>query len=288
MNSHLSQISAVLWSSGLSVIIFLIFKWVSVRSVHLKSVIVWNYITCVVTGLLFTWDQSLFSATNFQIPGFYGVMSLGVLFMITFLLMGKATAVAGAAMSAVASKMSMIIPVVLAILIFSEPFTRFSILGILTAVVAVFLITYKKDSHKSFDWILVWVFLGSGLVDTGLNWVKHSALPPWSNIQFAVLTFTGAALTGLIYLGISREIYRLKSLQNAIWGILLGVINLFSIFAIYHGIDVFKGTTALFFTLNNLAVVVFSFLLGLLFKESFSRQSIFGLFLAIVAILLLT
>ena len=282
-----NPISALALSSGLSVLIFLIFKWISKKQVALAPAIVWNYITCVGAGVLFLWGNPVFTPNSMQKPGFFPIISLGILFMITFLLMGMATAKSGAGLSAVASKMSVSIPVLLALIFFFEEISIWGYTGIALALLAVYIISYQPHVGKSFDRSLIWVFIGSGLVDTGMNLVKHADYIHWNNLQFAVLTFTGAAITGLIYLSLKREIKTLLNLHSFYWGFILGLVNLFSIFAIYNALDVYARKTAVFFTLNNVTVVVLSFILGVSLGEKFTKRSLLGLALAVIAIILL-
>ena len=282
-----NPISALALSSGLSVLIFLIFKWISKKQVALAPAIVWNYITCVGAGVLFLWGNPVFTPNSMQKPGFFPIISLGILFMITFLLMGMATAKSGAGLSAVASKMSVSIPVLLALIFFFEEISIWGYTGIALALLAVYIISYQPHVGKSFDRSLIWVFIGSGLVDTGMNLVKHADYIHWNNLQFAVLTFTGAAITGLIYLSLKREIKTLLNLHSFLWGFILGLVNLFSIFAIYNALDVYESKTAVFFTLNNVTVVVLSFILGVSLGEKFTKRSFLGLALAVIAIILL-
>ncbi len=282
-----NPISALALSSGLSVLIFLIFKWISKKQVALAPAIVWNYITCVGAGVLFLWGNPVFTPNSMQKPGFFPIISLGILFMITFLLMGMATAKSGAGLSAVASKMSVSIPVLLALIFFFEEISIWGYTGIALALLAVYIISYQPHVGKSFDRSLIWVFIGSGLVDTGMNLVKHADYIHWNNLQFAVLTFTGAAITGFIYLSIKREIKTLLNLYSFLWGFILGLVNLFSIFAIYNALDVYASKTAVFFTLNNVTVVVLSFILGVSLGEKFTKRSLLGLALAVIAIILL-
>jgi len=282
-----NPISALALSSGLSVLIFLIFKWISKKQVALAPAIVWNYITCVGAGVLFLWGNPVFTPNSMQKPGFFPIISLGILFMITFLLMGMATAKSGAGLSAVASKMSVSIPVLLALIFFFEEISIWGYTGIALALLAVYIISYQPHVGNSFDRSLIWVFIGSGLVDTGMNLVKHADYIHWNNLQFAVLTFTGAAITGLIYLSIKSEIKTLLNLHSFYWGFILGLVNLFSIFAIYNALDVYASKTAVFFTLNNVTVVVLSFILGVSLGEKFTKRSLLGLALAVIAIILL-
>lgn len=288
MSLHSDQWAALFFSAGLSTFIFLIFKWISKRNVNLASAIVWNYITCVWLGSLLSYKTPVFTLSSIQTPGFLPIVSLGVLFMGTFLLMGRATAKSGAALSAVASKMSVTIPVLFALFVFLEQIKPIGYAGVILAILAVFLISYQPQSKTVFDRSLLWVFLGSGLVDTGMNLVKHAEYGSWSNLQFAVLTFTGAAITGITYTYFTKAFKALWKLESFIWGSFLGVINLFSIFAIYNALDVFESKTAVFFTLNNVTVVLMTFLLGLILGERFSKRSMLGLLLAILAILLLS
>jgi len=287
MNLHNDQWAALAFSAGLSTFIFLIFKWISKRNVNLPSAIVWNYITCVWVGSVLSTKSPVFTIKSLETPGLFPIISLGILFMGTFLFMGKATAKSGAALSAVASKMSVTIPVLVALFVFLEQIRPMGYAGVVLALFAVFLISYQPQSKVVIDRSLLWVFLGSGLVDTGMNLVKHAQYDNWSNLQFAVLTFTGAAITGIVYLFLTKAFKLLWDLKAFLWGSFLGVVNLFSIFAIYNALDVFKSKTAVFFTLNNVTVVLLTFILGLILGERFSKRSMLGLSLAILAILLL-
>ncbi len=288
MHINLNQWGAIGLSSGLSVVIFLIFKWVAKRKVLLPAVIVWNYLTCVWVGALLLWETPVFNANALKQEGYWPIVSLGVLFMITFLLMGRATAKSGAAMSAVASKMSVVIPILIAVMWFAEQMALSGYIGIALALIAVFLITYQPNTALHLDRSLLWVFLGSGLVDTGMNALKQANYVHWSNLQFAVLTFSGAAICGVLFMFLTTQIKSLWNRNTFLWGSFLGVVNLFSIFAIYHGLDAFQSKSAVFFTLNNIAVVVLTFLLGLTLGERFSKAGLVGLFLAVLAIFLLS
>ena len=55
----------------------------------------------------------------------------------------------------------------------------------------------------------------------------------------------------------------------------------------FKGFDFFNGKTSLFFTMNNVGVVLFSTLVGLAFKEKITRKGYVGLGLAIFALILL-
>ncbi len=109
-------------------------------------------------------------------------------------------------------------------------------------------------------------------------------------MQFTTLTFFGAAVAGLLYMlwkGLNQG-FKLKSRQETLFfGILLGGINLFSIYAIYHALDVFESSSSVFFTVNNVLVVMGSVTVGLVFREGFNSRKIIGLIAAVFALILL-
>ena len=70
-------------------------------------------------------------------------------------------------------------------------------------------------------------------------------------------------------------------------GIALGVPNYFSIFFLLKALENNSLNSASIFTINNVAIVMFSTILGiLLFKEQLSFKNWGGIALAIVSILL--
>lgn len=287
IDHSIAQALAVAFSATLSVVIFIIFKLIGKRNLYLPAIIVWNYIVCVIVGGLLLSFEGFYSRGSLYQPGLFQIISLGLLFMVTFLLMGRATAKSGAAVSAISSKMSVVIPIAIAMFVWLEPYTLNTIIGVVLAMLAVFMISYQKESSQQFDISLLGVFLGSGFVDAGMGFIKHANYTGWSNLAFAVLTFTGAAISGLVYLIATKQLVALFKLKEGIVGLILGVVNLFSIFAIYQALDFFQNKSAVFFMLNNVSVVVGTFLVGLFFKERFTLRSLVGLSLAILAIFLL-
>jgi len=75
--------------------------------------------------------------------------------------------------------------------------------------------------------------------------------------------------------------------ETLFFGVLLGGINLFSIYAIYRALDVFESNSSVFFTVNNVLVVMGSVTVGLVYKEGFNSRKIIGLIAAVFALILL-
>ena len=75
--------------------------------------------------------------------------------------------------------------------------------------------------------------------------------------------------------------------RNVIGGIVLGVPNYFSIYFLLRALQNETLDSASIFTLNNVAIVMFSTLLGILiFKEKISAKNWGGIALAVVSIML--
>ena len=105
---------------------------------------------------------------------------------------------------------------------------------------------------------------------------------------FSAVVFGSAACTGIIFIAI-RTFKKLvvPNIPTVVGGIALGVLNYFSIFYILRALQHENLNSASVFTINNVAIVMFSTLLGVvLFKERISIKNWMGIALAIISIFL--
>ncbi len=291
----------LLLSVALSSGIFMVFKAVGRLKLELFPVVVINYLTCFLLGNLLLGSDHVLNSETIQLPGFFPTASMGLIFVGTFVLMGHSTHRAGASMSAMASKMSVVIPVLVAVIFLGENIGFKGIAGILLALISVYLVSTGSESSTGsglgsvslgrFDPVLLLVFIGSGMVDTGLNLIKYADFKGFNNLQFATITFGGAAVVALMVSVFQLKSWKLFFLQGSskgiLLGILLGTINYFSIVAMYAAIDAYQGKTGIFFTLNNIGVLLLTVFLGYFLGEKYNSKTLFGVFFAIIAILLL-
>jgi drug/metabolite transporter (DMT)-like permease len=260
----------LLLSVALSSGIFMVFKAVGRLKLELFPVVVINYLTCFLLGNLLLGSEHVLNSEIIQLPGFFPTASMGLIFVGTFVLMGYSTQKAGASMSAMASKMSVVIPVLVAVIFLGESIGIKGIAGVILALVSVYLVSTGSESGSGsmgrFDPVLLLVFLGSGMVDTGLNLIKYADFKGFNNLQFASITFGGAAVVALMVsvfqLNRWKLFFRQGSFKGIVLGVLLGTINYFSIVAMYAAIDAYQGKTGVFFTLNNIGVLLLTIFLG--------------------------
>ena len=274
---------SILFSTSL----FLAFKLFAKYQVDLFSAIIVNYLTCFALGNLYLGENHILKVGTIHLPGFLPIISMGTLFIGTFFLMGTATQKVGAGMSSMASKMSVVLPVIVAVIFFKEHLHLWQIIGILLSFVSVILISIKEDGGLYFDWILLLVFLGSGMVDTGLNLLKNANFEHFDSVRMSTLLFAGAFLCGCVLIALKPQFIRNLNIKSWIGGILLGSANFLSLVVMFEGIAVFSGKTSLFFTLNNVGVVCMSALVGLAFKEKLTKRALVGLSLALLSIILM-
>ncbi len=290
--------ASIILSTGL----FAVFKFVGKKGIDQFPVIIVNYITCFVLGNLILGDRHILKLETINTPGFWPLLSLGMLFVGTFFLMAKSTHESGAAASSMASKMSMIIPILASVVFWGEAVNIQMIVGIFLAISSVYIIStmgsnLNSDPHslppKKFNIVLILVFFGSGMVDTLLNVFKQLNYNEFNNEQKAALTFGGAMISGLL-VGLLKRARKSNSdapknqlVLTLISGIVLGSINFYSVVALYAAIDAFSDNTAVMFSLNNVGVVVLSTAVGWFFGERPATRVFWGMGLAILSILVL-
>ncbi|MFD2828463.1 hypothetical protein ACFSYG_18435 [Leeuwenhoekiella polynyae] len=140
-----------------SSIIFLVFKLFDKFQVNIFQAIVVNYIIAYASGFA-AYSQPVNwtgLATYSWLPG---TVFLGVLFIVIFNLMAITTQRSGLSVVSVATKMSVVIPIAFGLIYYRENAATLKIVGILAALIAVYLVSVKKqDSSKPTK--KIWYFL---------------------------------------------------------------------------------------------------------------------------------
>ncbi|THV59720.1 EamA/RhaT family transporter [Flagellimonas alvinocaridis] len=273
-----------------STLIFVVFKLFDVYKIQTLYAIIVNYVVACIVGL-FVYEGPVKMGDAVESSWFLGPIFLGVLFITIFNLMAKTAQVAGVSVASVATKMSLVIPVLFGVLFYQEHLSAWQIIGILLALVAVYLASLKEQHitiHKK-DLILpTLVFLGSGVIDTSIKYFEEQHLTSQEIPLFSSMVFGCAALTGFIFIGFKAFKNPLRiNLKNVLGGIALGVPNYFSIFFLIRALRSDMLESAALFTLNNVAIVMFSTLVGILmFKERLSMKNWSGVVLAVLSIIL--
>lgn len=273
-----------------SSLIFVLFKLFSVYKINTVQAIVVNYMIASSCGLLF-YNGNLSMGDIPQKEWFWGTFALGVLFIVVFNLMAATAQKVGVSVTSVATKMSLVIPVIFGVTLYNEELGWIKVLGIALALIAVYFASVKERSiktQKAFLLLPLLLFLGSGFIDTALKYLQEVYISEAEFPLLSAVVFCAAALFGLLFILIKSTTQPIKfAFINILGGIVLGVVNYFSIFFLLRALNNDTINSASVFTINNVAIVMFSTLLGiLLFKEKISPKNWGGIALAVISILL--
>lgn len=270
--------------------IFVVFKLYDVYKVQTLIAIIVNYFTACSVGLLL-YDQPLEIQQILSASWIWGPIFMGVLFITIFNLMAKTSQVAGVSVASVATKMSLVLPVLLGVLLYREQLSAFETIGILLALAAVYLVSGKgKGIHVDRKHLIlpILVFLGSGVIDSSIKYFEEEHLSDPEIPIFSSMIFGFAALSGLVFIAIRPNKKEMKlNMKNVLGGVALGIPNYFSIYFLIRALRSDLLGSAAIFTINNVAIVMLSTLIGiLLFKEKLTPKNWAGVALSVLSIIL--
>mgnify|MGYP001818557051 FL=1 len=284
----------LIWSICCSSIIFVVFKLFKTYKADTFHAIVVNYFTALGVGLLVNQEPILIQELP-QKTWLTGAVFLGAFFILIFNLMAATSQKLGVSVASVATKMSLAIPVIAGLILYEEHLNTMQFIGIGLALFAVYFTAYKEkkqglNAELRTMVLPLLVFLGSGIIDTSIKYLQHTLVPENEYSIFSAVVFGFAGLTGILVLLLKKPetLIRLKSV-NILGGIALGIPNFFSIYFLLRALKFDGLNSASVFTLNNVAIVLLTTLIGIvLFRESLSRKNWIGILLAIISILLIS
>jgi drug/metabolite transporter (DMT)-like permease len=273
-------------------LLLLILKGFEKYGVNTLHGIVVNYFVAATTGLCLVgipdYDVLINGAGDYLwIP-----FSLGFLFISIFFLIGKTAQEAGVSVATVANKMSVVIPVVAAVVLYNESLGGLKVIGIVAALAAVWM-TSKQSQGAVFNRRMLLlpavIFIGSGIIDAMVNHLQRG-VPDKLLIPFLLsMAFMSALVIGTITVSYRAVVYKeyVKG-RSILGGIILGIPNYFSIYAVTKALDANIMETSALYPVNNMGIVICSAVGALLiFREQLSRINWLGILLSVLAIALI-
>lgn len=274
----------------LATLLFVIFKLFAQFNINVLQAIVVNYMIACICGMV-SYSNPFSIDKIVDMPWFTGAFLLGVLFIFIFNVMAITAQKNGLSVASVAAKMSVVVPIIFAVLVYGEKLPVIKIIGIILALTAVYLVSVKDDGiHIKKGTLLypVLLFLGSGTIDTSLKYLEVNYVGKKEIPLFSATIFAFAAIVGIFLL--IHKILRTNekiTVKNIIAGIILGVFNYYSITFLIKALrsDTLDSSTV--FTINNVAIVTLTTFMGiLLFKERLNVKNTVGIFIAVLSIFL--
>ena len=284
--------TALLLSILSSTLIFIVFKLFDRFRVNTFQAIVVNYVVAASCGILLS--EGSFNLWELpQYDWWYFALGLGFVFILIFYLMAWTTQKSGLSVVSVATKMSVVVPILFGLLYYHENLGIFKGLGILLALISVYLTSLKTRDLAPIDKrniiFPILVFLGSGFIDTSLKYLENTYVSPQEVPMFSASIFGGAFLLGILFLLGQTVTGKVNfSYKSILGGIALGIPNYFSVYFLLKALKSSILESSGIFTVNNVAIVMLSTIMGiLLFREKLLFKNWIGVLLAIISIFLI-
>ncbi|WP_143960463.1 hypothetical protein [Litoribacter populi] len=280
-----------------NLLIFVVFRLYPRLGIPTFPAITMNYFFCVVTGLLFNFTDLKSSFTQIEAFPSWGYLAvfLSFAFILTFTLMARTTQLFGVTVGAIASKLSLVIPVSFSLLIFSKgqaAFTSLNYLGIVLALVAIVLASIKKEKRDitlprgAAILLPISIFLLGGMLDTLINFANINYLSPADDAVFVTSIFILTFLWGL------GRLFYLKltiSRKAILGGLMLGLPNYFSMIFLLKSLEAFGGNGALIYPLVNIGIIISGTLVSVtFFKDKLMPINLIGVGMSLIALVLIS
>lgn len=277
----------------LSTAVFVVMRLIGRFNLDNHQALTWNYATSACIGTLMSASNGTLVMPTTQ-PWFILTLVLGFWFILTYLLIIESSQCSGVTVTSLSSKLSVVIPTLFGIFFLKEGLGLTAGIGIVLALVALFLVVGGKEKSETTTdkttYILllpVFIFLSTGIGDILMK-TTEQANTSSDMIPMIAFVYFISFLFGAILVAYDLLTHKSKwQWKSALGGLVLGTVNFFSTCCIYQAMRVFDNVVM--FPVYNIGVVCLSALSGwLLFKEKLTWKNYLGLAIAIIAVILIT
>jgi len=279
----------IFFSVCCSVLVSVLLKLARRYQINVVQAITWNYaIAALLTWIFLKPQPSGITNAPFNI-----YLLLGILLPAIFYVMAAAVRNAGIVRTDVAQRLSLLISLSAAFLLFGDHLSLLKGLGIAVGFAAIFcLIPWQKkhivaQGNKS-TWIyLLGVFLGIGVIDILFKQMALNKTAPYTASLFVVYVI--AFLMSVIGTFYQVKIKKRRFLfRNIFFGGILGLFNFGNILFYLKAHRALEHDPSTVFTAMNIGVIATGTLVGLIvFKEKLGVLHKLGIALAVIAIIII-
>jgi drug/metabolite transporter (DMT)-like permease len=276
----------VLLSVLCSVLVSVLLKLAKRFDVDVGQAVAWNYAVAGVLALL-TLHPSLVPLHQSGVP-WLALVGLGVLLPTIFIALGASVRHAGIVRSDAAQRLSLLISLLAAFVLFHERLDAMKAAGCVLGLLAMAGMVWRADGGGAAAGAARWlypllVFGGFGAIDILFKRVAAAGIPLGTSL---LAMFALSLLVAFAIAWAQRTRFTARSLVG---GVLLGLCNYGNILFYLRAHRALPHDPARVFASMNLGVVALGALTGLLlFRERLSRLNLLALGLALVAVGLLT
>jgi len=267
-----------------SVLIAVVIRVNEGRNLDRYAVMLFNYLAATVFSLVIADQRNLFSQLKQLAPlAFFS----GLCFVTAFLVYMKAVRGLGLAIPVTVTRLSVVVPVLGSVFIFSEKINIYQGAGLLLALIAIYLFSWidtggAQKAKRPVLLLTPLLFFLMGAGDFSLKVFQEAFHRPLM-MNFILLVFAISSLYTLLL----AIIKRIKFNRSAVLGgILLGIPNFCAAYFILRVLHTFPGAIA--FPLNNIGIIMLSNLTGYtLWKERLHKRTMIAMLTSMAAVILL-
>lgn len=269
-------------------VILILFKLFERFKVDNLQAIIVNYLVAGLCGLQFS-GEKLGAGEILKLDWIFLAVLIGLFFIVVFNLLATGAQKVGLAISTVANKMSVILPVLASFFLYGDNPSLLKISGILLALAGVIFSSISSKGlnfDKKYLWLILIIFFGQGVADILFNYAQQTYVEANHAELFISVLFLSAFVSGIMLLlvQIIRKQEKLK-LKNVGWGIALGIPNYLTVFYFFQALENGFMESSQVYPILNMGVIVLSALSGLLlFREKLSLLNWIGIGLSVLAI----
>lgn len=213
---------------------------------------------------------------------------VGAFFIGNFVAYGKSVHTNGVGITITAMRLSLLIPVLISVLFYTEYLDGPKLFGVLLVFGAMGLLIPKKSGLKignmNASWLLVIIFVLSGFADASLKIYNEEFSTTLNELTFMGIVFFGAFIIGSVLCIVRKG--SLVTKKEILLGTAIGLPNLYSSIFLIYALDGISGSIA-YPVVNILNVLGGTFLGLLIWNDRVSGKQWAGIATAITAILLL-
>lgn len=252
-----------------------------------------NYLTCVLVGQLWAGHSLDFARLPAQ-PWFGLALLQGIILAVNFFLLAYTAQRAGVAVAALASRLSVAIPALLAFVFYGDSLTAVKFAGLVAAVLSLYLCTAqfdpsKRDRALTIRLLPLLVFCSFGGYFTIIKYAQVRYLDEGSYHPYVMTGFLCAFLAS-VAIGGGRRLMVVNAFKIAdvLAGVLLGIVNYVAVYALVKMLALAGWQSSQLYPVYSVGVVGVSTVLAMmLFRERLSRMRTIGLAVGLIAVALL-
>lgn len=268
-----------------SVTVGVLFKFARKYSINPIQIVAWNYVFALILCYFF-FSPDL---TNLGTSAPWAIyIPIGILLPSIFLFLAASIKQVGIVKTDAAQRLSLFIPILAAWFLFKEDFNILKIIALLIGFPALLIILSKPSEKTENKWIYpAVVLLGFGIID-----ILFKQIALYTSLRYTTSLFVVFGIALLIMIGaVVYNVIVTKTplkFKNIIFGGLVGIFNFGNILFYLKAHKAFAENPSTVFAGMNMGVIVIGSLVGIfVFKEKLTKMNYAGLFLALIAIVLI-